>query len=136
MDKYHAMTAFLAVVDEGGFAAAARKMKISPPVVTRAIGDLEESMGVRLLTRTTRVVRLTEVGVRYANDCRRILADIVESEEAATGTHGAVRGRLVITAPALFGRMHVTPIVTAYSAALSRNGGRMPLPGPGRQHDG
>jgi DNA-binding transcriptional LysR family regulator len=114
MDKYHAMTAFLAVVDEGGFAAAARKIKISPPVVTRAVSDLEEAMGVRLLVRTTRVVRLTEVGARYATDCRRILADVLESEEAATGTHGSVRGRLVITAPALFGRMYVTPLVTAY----------------------
>jgi DNA-binding transcriptional LysR family regulator len=114
MDKLQAMRAFLAVVDEGGFAPAARRMRISPPVVTRAVSDLEKAMGVRLLTRTTRVVRVTEVGARYAEDCRRILADITETEEAATGTHGLVRGRLVITAPALFGRIHVTPIVTAY----------------------
>ncbi|ANN78022.1 LysR family transcriptional regulator [Bordetella flabilis] len=114
MDKLQAMAAFLAVVDEGGFAAAARRMRISPPVVTRAVSDLEKAMGVRLLTRTTRVVRVTEVGARYAEDCRRILTDITETEEAATGTHGLVRGRLVITAPAMFGRIHVTPIVTAY----------------------
>jgi DNA-binding transcriptional LysR family regulator len=114
MDKLQAMAAFLAVVDEGGFAAAARRMKISPPVVTRAVSDLEKTMGVRLLARTTRVVRVTEAGARYAEDCRRILADITETEEAATGTHGQVRGRLVITAPALFGRIHVLPIVTAY----------------------
>jgi DNA-binding transcriptional LysR family regulator len=114
MDKLLAMTAFLAVVDEGGFAAASRKLKVSPPVVTRAVSDLEKSIGVRLLTRTTRVVRLTDVGARYAEDCRRILADVLETDEAAAGTHGSVRGRLVVTAPALFGRMHVTPIVTAY----------------------
>jgi DNA-binding transcriptional LysR family regulator len=114
MDRLEAMAIFLAVVDEGGFAAAARKMKISPPVVTRAVGDLEAAMGVRLLTRTTRVVRVTEVGTRYAGDCRRILADIAETEDLASGAHGAVRGRLVITAPALFGRMYVTPVVMAY----------------------
>jgi DNA-binding transcriptional LysR family regulator len=114
MDKLLAMTAFLAVVDEGGFAAASRRLKVSPPVVTRAVSDLEKSIGVRLLTRTTRVVRLTDVGARYAEDCRRILADVLETDEAAAGTHGSVRGRLVVTAPALFGRMHVTPIVTAY----------------------
>jgi DNA-binding transcriptional LysR family regulator len=114
MDKLQAMAVFLAVADEEGFAAAARKMNISPPVVTRAVSDLEQLMGVRLLTRTTRVVRVTDVGARYANDCRRILADVDETEEAATGTHGSVRGRLLITAPVLFGRMYVRPIVIEY----------------------
>jgi DNA-binding transcriptional LysR family regulator len=114
MDRLDAMGAFLAVVDEGGFAAAARKLKISPPVVTRAVSDLETAMGVRLLVRTTRIVRVTDVGQRYARDCRRILADIAEAEEAATGTHGSVRGRLVVTASALFGRMYVSRIVNDY----------------------
>ncbi|MDM5179226.1 LysR substrate-binding domain-containing protein [Massilia sp. DJPM01] len=114
MDRLVSMTIFLAVVDEGGFAPAARKLKISPPVVTRAVSELESSMGVRLLVRTTRVVRVTDVGVRYANDCRRILADIAEIENAASGTHSAPRGRLVITASVLFGAMYVIPIVTEY----------------------
>ena len=114
MDKLSAMAIFVAVVDEGGFAAAARKLKISPPVVTRAVTELEESMGVRLLLRTTRVVRLTEVGARYAADCRRILTDVAETETSAAGSHGAPRGRLVITASVMFGAMYVTPIVTAY----------------------
>jgi DNA-binding transcriptional LysR family regulator len=114
VDRLEAMTIFVAVVDEGGFAAAARQLKISPPVVTRAVNNLEARMGVRLLARTTRIVRLTEVGARFANDCRRVLADLAESEEAAAGTHRSVRGRLVITAPSLFGRMFITPIVTTY----------------------
>lgn len=114
MDRLYTMSIFLAVVDEGGFAPAARKLKISPPVVTRAVTDLETSMGVRLLVRTTRVVRVTEVGLRYANDCRRILADVAETEEAAAGTHSAPRGRLVITSSVLFGNMYVTPIVIEY----------------------
>lgn len=114
MDRLYTMAIFLAVVDEEGFAPAARKLKISPPVVTRAVSELEESMGVRLLVRTTRVVRVTDVGARYANDCRRILADVADTEKAAAGTHGAPRGRLVITASVLFGEMYVTPIVTEY----------------------
>ena len=114
MDRLHTMAIFLAVVDEGGFAPAARKLRISPPVVTRAVTELEETMGVRLLTRTTRVVRVTEVGARYAADCRRILADVAESEQAAAGTHAQPRGKLVITSSVLFGAMYVTPVVTEY----------------------
>lgn len=114
MDRLYSMTIFLAVVDEGGFAPAARKLKISPPVVTRAIGELEAAIGARLLVRTTRVVRVTEAGWRYANDCRRVLADIADIEQAASGTHAAPRGRLVITASVLFGKMYVMPIVTDY----------------------
>jgi DNA-binding transcriptional LysR family regulator len=114
MDRLSAMAIFVAVVDEGGFAPAARKLQISPPVVTRAITELEESMGVRLLARTTRVVRVTDVGARYAVDCRRILADVAESETSAAGTHAAPRGRLVVTASVMFGAMYVTPIVTEY----------------------
>lgn len=117
MGRLELMALFVAVADEGGFAAAARKMKISPPVVTRAVGELEAAMGVRLLTRTTRVVRLTDVGARYAEDCRRVLADIADMEAWASGAHGAVRGRLVVTASALFGRMYVTPIVMKYLRA-------------------
>lgn len=114
MDRLHTMAIFLAVVDEGGFAPAARKLRISPPVVTRAVTELEETMGVRLLTRTTRVVRVTDVGARYAADCRRILADVADSEQAAAGTHAEPRGKLVITASVLFGAMYVTPVVTEY----------------------
>ncbi|SEO58336.1 DNA-binding transcriptional regulator, LysR family [Luteibacter sp. UNC138MFCol5.1] len=114
MDRLQAMAIFLAVVEEGGFASAARKLELSAPMATRAVSELENAMGVRLLTRTTRVVRVTETGARYANDCRRILADVAESEEAAAGSHGEVRGRLVVTASSVFGPMRVTPIVTEY----------------------
>jgi DNA-binding transcriptional LysR family regulator len=114
MDRLSAMTAFVAVVDEAGFAAAARKLGQSPPAVTRAVAELESRMGVRLLTRTTRSVRLTEAGARYAADCRRILADVAESEASTVGVHSQPRGHLVITAPVLFGRMHVMPIVAEY----------------------
>lgn len=114
MDRLQAMTTFVAVVDSGGFASAARKLNLSPPVVTRAVAELEERLGLRLLTRTTRVVRVTDAGARFADDCRRILADLDEAESTATGTHATPRGTLTLTAPVLFGQIHVTPVLTAY----------------------
>ena len=114
MDRLHLIGVFVAVVDTGGFAGAARKLGISPPAVTRAINELESHLGVRLLTRTTRVVRVTDAGARYAEDCRRILTEMGEADAAASGMHGAPRGLLTVTAPVLFGARFVTPIVTGY----------------------
>ncbi|WP_395701735.1 LysR substrate-binding domain-containing protein [Aquabacterium sp.] len=114
MDRFHLLKVFVAVCDAGGFAGAARRLSISPPAVTRAINDLESLLGVRLLTRTTRVVRVTEAGQRYAEDGRRILAELAEADESVSGLHGQPRGKLTITAPALFGSLHVTPIVAEY----------------------
>ena len=114
MDQLHLMSAFVAVVDANGFAGAARKLGISPPAVTRAINELESQLGVRLLTRTTRVVRVTEPGARYAADCRRILGDLAEANESVGGLHSEPSGTLTITAPALFGARFVIPIVTEY----------------------
>lgn len=116
MDRLQAMTAFLTVVDSGGFASAARKLNVSPSVVTRAVVELEERLGARLLTRTTRVVRVTEAGTAYADSCRRILADVEDAESAASGTHAAARGQLTVSAPVNFGRMYVEPIVRRYLA--------------------
>ena len=114
MDRLHLINVFVSVVDANGFAGAARKLNISPPAVTRAISELEAHLGVRLLTRTTRVVRVTEAGARYVEDCRRILAELAEADESVSGLHAAPRGRLTLTAPALFGALFVTPIVTEY----------------------
>jgi DNA-binding transcriptional LysR family regulator len=112
MDRFHLLSVFVAVVDCGGFAGAARKLGLSPPAVTRAVNELEQHLGLRLLTRTTRVVRVTDAGMRYAEDARRILVALQEADESVGGLHGAPRGRLTVTAPALFGSLHVTPIVT------------------------
>lgn len=114
MDRLHLISVFVAVVDTNGFAGAARKLNISPPAVTRAVNELENQLGVRLLTRTTRIVRVTDAGARYAEDCRRILAELAEADESVSGTHAAPRGRLTLTAPMLFGTKFVTPIVTEY----------------------
>jgi DNA-binding transcriptional LysR family regulator len=104
----------VAVVDSDGFAGAARKLGISPPAVTRAINELEAHLGVSLLTRTTRAVRVTEPGVRYLADCQLILAQLAEAEEAVSNALSAPRGGLIITAPSTFGARHITPIVTEY----------------------
>ena len=111
MDRFQAIQVFVKVADSGGFAAAARELALSPPAVTRAVAMLEERIGTRLFVRTTRSVRLTESGERFLQDGRRILMELEEAEEAAVGSHAAPRGDLRITAPVLFGRMHVAPIL-------------------------
>jgi DNA-binding transcriptional LysR family regulator len=114
MDKFHLIKVFVAVVDTNGFAGAARKLNISPPAVTRAINELETQLGLQLLTRTTRTVRVTELGERYVQDCRKIIEEMLEADESVSGMHSSPKGRLTITAPALFGGAFITPIVTEY----------------------
>ena len=108
------MQAFVAVADLRGFAPAARKLRLSPSAVTRLIAALEQHLGARLLQRTTRSVALTDAGTRYLERVRRILADVEEAEGAAEGERSLPQGRLVISAPVGFGRLHVSPIVSAY----------------------
>ena len=114
MDRFHLINVFVAVVDTNGFAGAGRKLNMSPPAVTRAINELETHLGLRLLTRTTRTVRVTDAGERYVQDCKRILSEMLEADESVSGMHASPRGRLTVTAPVLFGGMYVTPIVTQY----------------------
>jgi DNA-binding transcriptional LysR family regulator len=114
MDRIDAMQAFVAVADLQGFAPAARKLGLSPSGVTRLIAALEERLGARLLQRTTRSVTLTDVGARYLERARRILADVEEAEGAAEGERTRPSGRLVVSAPLGFGRLHVSPIMSAY----------------------
>lgn len=114
MDRLHLMTVFVAVADEGSLAKGARKLALSAPAVSRAIQSLEHYLGCQLLTRTTRHIRLTEPGMRYLDDARRILADIAVAEETALGINAAPRGVLALTAPVLFGKIHVAPILCTY----------------------
>jgi DNA-binding transcriptional LysR family regulator len=116
MDRFHLMTVFVAVAEEESFAAAARRLRMSPPAVTRAIAFLEERLGVRLLTRTTRLVRTTDAGVRYLEDARRILLEADEADEAAAGINATPRGHLAVTAPVMFGKIYVMPVITAYQS--------------------
>jgi DNA-binding transcriptional LysR family regulator len=114
MDRIDAMQVFVAVADLEGFAPAARKLKLSPSAVTRLIAALEERLGARLLQRTTRSVTLTDAGSRYLERARRILADVEEAERAAEGERTRPSGRLVVSAPLGFGRLHVSPVMSVY----------------------
>jgi DNA-binding transcriptional LysR family regulator len=127
MDRFEAMRIFMAVADEAGFAAAARRLAMSPPAVTRAVAALEDRIGARLLVRTTRVVRLTEAGARYLADCRRILGEIEDMEASAAGSHAEPRGQVAVTASAMFGRMFVAPIVLDFLARHPRMTARVLL---------
>ena len=108
------MQAFVAVADLQGFAPAARKLAVSPSAVTRLVAALEQHLGARLLQRTTRNVALTDVGARYLERARRVLADVEEAESSAQAERSAPSGRLVISAPVGFGRLHVSPVVSSY----------------------
>ena len=119
------MRVFVAVAEAQGFAPAARRLEMSPPAVTRAIAALEERIGTRLLHRTTRIVRLTEAGSRFLADCKRILGEIEEAEASAAGAHAEPRGQLGVTAPVIFGRMYVAPIVLDFLARHPRVTARM-----------
>ena len=116
MDRVHLLTVFIAIAEEGGFAAAARRLSISAAAVTRALATLESHLGVKLLNRTTRFVRVSEAGQRYLDDARRILAMIDEADENIAGVHAAPRGQLLVTAPSVFGRMFVVSGVVDYLA--------------------
>jgi DNA-binding transcriptional LysR family regulator len=116
MDRIDAMHAFVAVADLQGFAPAARRLGVSPSGLTRMIAALEDRLGARLLQRTTRSVTLTDAGSRYLERARRILADVEEAESAAEGEQTRPGGRLVVSAPVGFGRLHVSRMVSAYLA--------------------
>lgn len=111
MDRMRSIQVFIAVADDQGFASAARRLNMSPPAVTRSVSMLEDHLGARLFTRTTRSVRLTDVGKRFLEDGRRVLLELEEAEQAAAGSHSEPTGELNITASALLGRMFVTPIL-------------------------
>src|SRR5438067_12533855 len=116
MDRIDAMQAFVAVADLKGFAPAARKLGLSPSAVTRLIAALEQRLGARLLQRTTRSVTLTDVGARYLERARRVLADVNEAEEAVQAERTVPAGRFVVAAPSTFGRRHVAPLLSTYLA--------------------
>src|SRR5882724_10332102 len=114
MDRIEDIEVFVAVAEQASFAAAARRLNRSATAVTRAVADLETRLGVRLLNRTTRAVSLTDAGERFLGGAKRVLADLAEIEQAAAGQGASPRGELAVTAPILFGRLHVLPVLTAF----------------------
>ncbi|MBL0728387.1 LysR family transcriptional regulator [Piscinibacter sp. HJYY11] len=111
MDKLEGMRIFVTVADAKGFAPAARQLGLSAPAVTRAVAALEARIGTQLLRRSTRQVVLTEAGVRFHADCKRILAEVDVAEASASGAHAVPQGLLSVTAPVIFGRLHVAPVL-------------------------
>ena len=116
MDRLDAMAAFVAVCEAEGFAAGGRRLGLSASATSRMIGALEARLGVRLLHRTTRSLGLTEAGRRYLERARQILVEVGEAEESARRDRATPRGRLVVSAPIMFGRLHVAPLLRRYMA--------------------
>ena len=112
MDRFETLKTFIAVADRRSFAEAARTLRISPTAASRAITDLEESLGVTLLRRTTRSVGLTPEGAAYLERCRVALDELDDAARSLRGENTQPRGALIVTAPVVFGRLHVLPIVT------------------------
>ncbi len=116
MDKLRAMAAFAAIAERGSLTAAAAALDSSLPAVVRLLAGLEKQLGVRLLNRTTRRSALTDEGRDYLERCRRVLAEVEQADSAVTERQQRPSGRLALTAPVLFGRLHVAPLVAAYLA--------------------
>lgn len=114
MDALSAMRAFVEIVDRGSLTAAAESLDRSLPTMVRTLAALERSLGTVLLRRTTRRMSLTEEGRVYVERCRRILADVEEAGELVGPRRGEPRGPLRVTAPVLFGQMHVAPAVLKF----------------------
>jgi len=117
MDRLEAMSVLLTAVEAGSLSGASRKLGMPLATVSRKVSDLEAHLRTRLVNRTSRRLILTDAGRSYVAACRRILADISEVERAAQGEYVAPRGDLIITAPIVFGRLHVLPVVLEFLKA-------------------
>ncbi|NVK43723.1 MAG: LysR family transcriptional regulator [Oceanospirillaceae bacterium] len=116
MDRLEAMSMLVTVSEQGSFSAASRALKVPLATLSRRISDLETLLGARLLIRTTRKLTLTDAGNAYVAAARRILEQVEDAEREVSGEFSAPKGELVITAPIMFGRLHVLPVVAEYLA--------------------
>jgi DNA-binding transcriptional LysR family regulator len=116
MDRLGSMEMFVVAVESGSFSAAGRRLGLAPSSVARAIGALEDCLGVRLLNRTTRSLSLTEAGRLYHERTRRILAEVEEAQLSVAQLEAAPRGTLRISMPVVFGRLHVAPALASFLA--------------------
>src|SRR6202023_4362341 len=114
MDRIDAMKVFVSAVDEGSLAGAGRRLGRSPAAVSRAIAFLEQHVGAELLHRTTRSLKLSEAGERYAAACRRVLVELEEADMLASGERSSPRGVLTISAPPVNGEEVLRPITDAF----------------------
>ena len=120
MDRFAAMSVFVAAVTAGSLSAASRQLRMPLPTVSRKVAELEASLDAKLLVRGTRKLALTDVGEAYLHSCRRILEELAEAERGASGEYKAPQGELVITAPVTLGRLHVVPVAAEFLAAHPR----------------
>ena len=127
MDRFDTMNAFVTVAERRGFAAAARALGTSPPAITRAVAALERHLGVTLFQRSTRALSLTDEGAAFLDRARQILADLREAEQILMGGRSVPRGQLYVTAPVMFGRLHVLPTVGALLAKHEGLSARMTM---------
>lgn len=114
MNRLEAMSTLVAAVDAGSLSAASRKLGVPLPTVSRRVSDLEAALRTKLLVRTSRRLELTDAGRSYVGACRDILAAVDHAERSATGEYTAPRGEIVVTAPIVFGRLHVLPAIVAF----------------------
>ncbi len=114
MDRLEAMSLLIATVEAGSFSAASRKLGVPLPTISRKVAELESHLGTRILLRSTRKLTLTDAGMNYLAACKRILEQISEAETEAAGEYSMPKGELVITAPIVFGRLHVVPLVNEF----------------------
>ena len=120
MDRLESMSVFVAVVAAGSFSGASRQLRMPLPTVSRKVADIESHLKAKLLVRSTRKLVLTDAGQAYVEDCKRILEAVTEAERGASGEYNEPQGELTITAPIVFGRRHVVPIVTEFLRAYAR----------------
>jgi len=116
MDRFDAMSVLLAVVEEGSISAGARRLRAPLATVSRKMSELERHLGTQLLVRTSRRIALTDAGRGFVEASRRILEQMDDAERAAAGEYREPRGELAVTAPAVFGRLHVLPLAAAFLA--------------------
>jgi DNA-binding transcriptional LysR family regulator len=127
MDRLDAMSVLVAVAENGSFSGASRKLGAPLPTVSRKVAELEAHLNAQLITRTTRRLTLTGAGEAYVAACKRILEQVAEAERAASGEYAAPRGDLVVTAPIVFGRLHVVPPVNEFLGAYPEINVRLTL---------
>ena len=119
MDRLEAMSILVAAVEAGSLSAASRRLGAPLATVSRKVSELEAHLRTRLLNRSSRRLTLTDAGYAYVAACKRILDDVAEAERAAAGEYSAPRGELIITAPIVFGRLHVLPVVAEFLRAYA-----------------
>jgi len=117
VDRLESMSILVAAAEEGSLSAAARRLGIPLTNVSRKVSELEAYLKTGLVNRSSRRLTLTDAGRSYVADCKRILDLVGEAERAATGEYGAPKGDLIITAPIVFGRLHVLPVTTEFLKA-------------------